>query len=43
MVEESAVDPPLFLYTLLAQLHEAKGIDIEPSSTAGLLSFARKF
>ena len=29
------------LYTLLAQLHEAEGIDIEPSSTAGLLGPVR--
>lgn len=29
------------LYTLLAQLHESEGIDIEPSSTAGLVGPAR--
>ena len=29
------------LYTLPAQLHEAEGIDIEPSSTAGLVGPVR--
>ena len=29
------------LYTLLAQLHESEGIDIEPSSTAGLVGPVR--